>query len=100
MGVVTVANSLVGSTANDQVGSLGVTALNNGNYVVRSPNWDNGTVVNAGAVTWGSGTTGVACVQEGFGFVGIEREAEYFEICKARIAAAQSEVPAQKEMFA
>jgi len=47
----------------------------------------------------GSGTTGVACVQEGFGFVGIEREAEYFEICKARIAAAQAKSPAQKELF-
>jgi hypothetical protein len=36
-----------------------VTALTNGNYVVRSPIWDNGSVVNAGAVTWGDGATGV-----------------------------------------
>jgi hypothetical protein len=57
-GAVSSANSLVGSTASDQVGSSGVTALNNGNYVVRSPNWDNGAVANVGAVTWGSGTTG------------------------------------------
>jgi hypothetical protein len=54
-------STLTGSTANDQVGSGGITALTNGNYVVRSPNWDNGTTaVNAGAVTWGSGTTGVS----------------------------------------
>lgn len=33
----------------------------------------------------GSGTTGVACVLEGFNYVGIEREAEYAEIAVARI---------------
>jgi len=36
----------------------------------------------------GSGTTGMAAVMEGFRFVGIEREAEYLEIARARIAAA------------
>jgi hypothetical protein len=61
-GQVSVANSLVGSTTNDQVGLSGVTALANGNYVVSSPAWHNGTVTNAGAVTWGSGTTGVTGV--------------------------------------
>ncbi len=59
-GVVSAANSLVGSTANDGVG--GVTALANGNYVVSSVNWDNGAVVDAGAATWGNGTTGVTGV--------------------------------------
>ncbi len=34
----------------------------------------------------GSGTTGVAARQEGFGFIGIEREPEYFAIAEARIA--------------
>jgi DNA modification methylase len=34
----------------------------------------------------GSGTTGRAAVAEGFRFVGIEREAEYVEIARARIA--------------
>lgn len=34
----------------------------------------------------GSGTTGVAALREGFKFVGIEREAEYVEIARARIA--------------
>ncbi len=58
--MVSAANSLVGSTANDQVGIGGVTALTNGNYVVSSPHWDNGAATDAGAVTWGSGTTGVS----------------------------------------
>jgi hypothetical protein len=57
---VSAANSLVGSTANDQVGSGGVTLLTSGNYVVASPNWTNGAVGKAGAATFGSGTTGVA----------------------------------------
>jgi DNA modification methylase len=33
----------------------------------------------------GSGTTGIAAKAEGFGFVGIEREADYVEIAMARI---------------
>jgi DNA modification methylase len=33
----------------------------------------------------GSGTTGIAAMREGFSFVGIEREAEYAEIARARI---------------
>ena len=59
-GVVSAANSLVGSTTSDKVGNNGVTALANGNYVVRSPDWDNGAIANAGAVTWVSGATGVS----------------------------------------
>ena len=39
--------------------------------------------------TMGSGTTGVACMNTGRNFIGIERESEYVEIAKARIAAAQ-----------
>jgi site-specific DNA-methyltransferase (adenine-specific) len=35
----------------------------------------------------GSGSTGKAAIREGFRFIGIEREAEYVEIAKARIAA-------------
>jgi hypothetical protein len=56
-GVITAANSLIGATANDYAGN-GVIALNNGNYVVSSPNWHNGSTANAGAATWCSGTTG------------------------------------------
>jgi hypothetical protein len=59
-GAVSATNSLVGSTTGDLVGSKGVTALSNGNYVVDSPSWSNGSLANAGAVTLGSGTTGVS----------------------------------------
>ncbi len=50
------ANSLVGSDPGDQVGSGGVTALTNGNYVVTSPHWDK----DEGAATWGNGSTGAS----------------------------------------
>jgi site-specific DNA-methyltransferase (adenine-specific) len=33
----------------------------------------------------GSGSTGVACMQEDFNFIGVEMDKEYFEIAKARI---------------
>ncbi len=59
-GAVSPTNSLVGSSANDSVGGSGVTALSNGNYVVRSTNWDVGTIVNAGAVTFVSDTSGIS----------------------------------------
>jgi hypothetical protein len=61
-GVVSSSNSLVGSTVGDQVGNLSVTALSNGNYVIGSASWDNGAVVDAGAVTWGNGSSGVSGV--------------------------------------
>jgi len=38
----------------------------------------------------GSGTTGVACIQTGRRFIGIERDAKYFEIACRRIAQSQS----------
>ena len=41
----------------------------------------------------GSGSTGRGAVLEGFRFIGIEREAEYVEIARARIAAAAAAVP-------
>ena len=53
-GLVSVSNSLVGSP-DDSVSSDGVTALTNGNYVVRSRFWNG----QRGAVTFGSGTTGI-----------------------------------------
>ena len=36
----------------------------------------------------GSGSTGKAAMLEGFQFIGIERDAEYFEIATSRIAVA------------
>jgi Repeat of unknown function (DUF5650) len=58
-GVVSAANSLVGSASSDSVGRNGVTALSDGNYVVASQEWDNGSIVDAGAITWGDGRTGI-----------------------------------------
>ena len=67
VGAVSSSNSLVGSTLSDGVGTGGVTALTNGNYLVRTPSWDcslttgcpDGAKADVGAMTWGSGTTGV-----------------------------------------
>ncbi|MGA1049057.1 MAG: DNA methyltransferase, partial [Minisyncoccia bacterium] len=39
----------------------------------------------------GSGTTGIGAKLEGFDFIGIEREAEYIKIAKARINATEIE---------
>lgn len=39
----------------------------------------------------GSGSTGIAALQEGFDFIGIEREAEYVEIAQSRIGKALGE---------
>jgi hypothetical protein len=58
VGQASAANSLVGSTANDFVGSFGVTPLTNGNFVVSSGSWKNGAGVSIGAATFGNGTTG------------------------------------------
>lgn len=52
-------------------------------WLVRLVTPPGGTVLDPFA---GSGTTGCAAVLEGFNFVGIEREAEYVVIAKARIA--------------
>jgi hypothetical protein len=55
VGLVSAANSLIGSHANDQVGIV-VTPLRDGNYVVGSFDWANGSLPNAGAVTWRNGS--------------------------------------------
>lgn len=59
-GTISIANSLVGATANDQVGGGGVTAFDNNTYVVSSPSWDNGGIFDAGAVTFCSATSSCA----------------------------------------
>jgi site-specific DNA-methyltransferase (adenine-specific) len=46
----------------------------------------------------GSGSTGKAAMAEGFRFIGIEREAEYIEIARARISA-EAEKPRQLNLF-
>ncbi|MEZ5460662.1 hypothetical protein [Dokdonella sp.] len=60
VGEVSAVNSLVGTTAGDFVGGNGVTMLSNGHYVVSSAGWDNGAVINAGAVTWANGSVGLS----------------------------------------
>ncbi len=70
-GVVSSANSLVGGSLNDSVGSIATVSLTNGHYVVRSPDFDNVTVMDAGAVTWGDGNKGTTgFVQSGNSLVG------------------------------
>ena len=39
----------------------------------------------------GSGSTGKAAVLEGFRFIGIERDPQYIEIARARVAAVRRE---------
>ncbi len=60
--IVNNVNSLVGTTTGCFVGSGGVTVLKASqsvsNYVVVSPDWNNGAYLNAGAVTWVNGGTG------------------------------------------
>ncbi|HEX4480787.1 MAG TPA: hypothetical protein VH082_08270 [Rudaea sp.] len=61
-GAISSANSLVGAQAGDIVGYGDVVALTNGNYVVSSPYWSNGSTQAAGAATWGNGSTGTSGV--------------------------------------
>ncbi|QJE98928.1 hypothetical protein [Luteolibacter luteus] len=61
VGIVGPENSLVGSSASDKVGET-VVPLSNGNYVAVASFWDRGVVTDAGAVTWGNGTTGTSGV--------------------------------------
>lgn len=62
-GVVSAAIALTGSHTGDRIGDgYGLTGLTNGNYVVRSPEWDNGNIQNAGAVTFCNGSTGLTGV--------------------------------------
>lgn len=56
-------------------------------YLVRLVTPRGGTCLD---LFMGSGTTGVACAKEGFDFIGIEREKEYFEIADRRIQSTQT----------
>ena len=58
-GPVSPANSLVGTQSDDAVGAWATVPLTNGNYVVASAAWTNGTAARAGAVTWVNGTSGL-----------------------------------------
>jgi hypothetical protein len=60
VGPVSASNSLVGTKIEDRVGKTGIRLQNNGNYVIGSFDWDNGSTENAGAATWGNGATGIS----------------------------------------
>ncbi len=51
-------------------------------YLIRTYTNEGDTVLDN---TMGSGTTGVACVNTGRSFIGIERDPDYFHICCERI---------------
>jgi site-specific DNA-methyltransferase (adenine-specific) len=55
-------------------------------YLIRTYTNPGETVLD---FTMGSGTTGVACVNAGRNFIGIEKDAGYFQIAKDRIEAAK-----------
>ena len=58
-------------------------------WLVRTYTNEGDTVLDC---TMGSGTTGVACVQTGRNFIGIEISEEYFRIAEKRIAEAQQQL--------
>ncbi len=61
-------------------------------YLVRLVTPKNGIVLDPFI---GSGTTGIACLKEGFKFIGIEKEAEYVKIARGRI----NHVPKRLDKF-
>ena len=58
-------------------------------YLINEFTSENATILDP---FMGSGTTGVACVQTGRNFIGIEIEPKYYEIAEKRIAEAQLQV--------
>ena len=62
-GPITSANALLGGTTNDHIGSNGIFERG-GKYIVLSPDWDNSSIADAGAVTVASADSGLS------GFVG------------------------------
>ena len=90
-GLVDSTNSLVGSRAGDMIGTglngwgqAGVAVLSNGNYVVGSPDWDNGTTTDAGAATWANGMTGITgVIGQGNSLVGTTANARVGNLIRA-----------------
>ncbi len=58
-GTITASKSLLGSTANDYIGSSGILVLKNGNFAIMSPLYSRGAATNAGAITWANGFKGI-----------------------------------------
>ncbi len=66
-------------------------------YLIRLVTPPNGTVLDP---FMGSGSTGIAAIENGFEFVGIEKEKEYFDIARTRIRYAKNEMnPIRPEDF-
>lgn len=65
-------------------------------YLIRTYTNEGETVLDN---TMGSGTTGVACVNTGRSFIGIEQEKKYFDIAQERIAQAGTEKDMQPDLF-
>jgi len=55
-------------------------------YLIKTYTNENEAVLD---FTFGSGTTGVACMNTGRNFIGIERDERYFQIAKERIEEAK-----------
>ena len=51
-------------------------------YLIKTYSNENDTILD---FTMGSGSTGVACLQTNRNFIGIELDAEYYEMAKQRI---------------
>ena len=64
-------------------------------YLIRTYTNDGDTVLDN---TMGSGTTGIACLNTGRSFIGIERDPAYFEIAKRRLGL--SVLPQDVDIFA
>ena len=58
-------------------------------YLIRTYTNEGETVLD---FTMGSGSTGVACVNTGRNFIGIELDEQYFRVAQERIEKAQGEV--------
>ena len=65
-------------------------------YLVRTYTNEGQTVLDN---TMGSGTTGVACVNSGRRFIGIERDEAYFAIAKKRIEDALASLPSPNKVI-
>jgi site-specific DNA-methyltransferase (adenine-specific) len=63
-------------------------------YLIRTYTKEGGTVLDN---CMGSGTTGIACLNTGRRFIGIERLESYFTIAKARIESFEPEAPKQEQ---
>lgn len=91
-GIVSAANSLVGTKAADYIGDMGIRALANGNYVIVSRQWDHDALADVGAITHCSGDTGCAGTispsnsligtssDGGVGYVGVLKSGNYLII--------------------